>query len=103
MVRLLVAALLAYLAVDLSSPVIPGAFEFDPARSAEGVRGARLLPNPPAIAPAADPPRTPAPRVATTPRPGQRVRPAPAVGPRRPLERAHLPPSPAPAAPGDDH
>ena len=40
--RLVVAALVVYVALDLSLPEMPGAFEFDPAESVDGIQAGRV-------------------------------------------------------------
>lgn len=104
--RFLVGLLLAYVALDLGSPVIPGAFSFDPDDCVDGFRGDRTRATGLEATPLA----------ARTPQRGDDVRPSPraerprmpaVAGSRRmaPLPRADLagaPPSSRPPSP-DDH
>jgi hypothetical protein len=49
----LLAALVAYVVLDLCSPLVPGAFSFDPAESVDAVGAFRARPGAPRIVPAA--------------------------------------------------
>ncbi len=97
----LIGLLLLYVAMDFANPMMPGAFEFEPAESVEALRGERNrviaptdLPAPNPLVVSELPPRPREEGVVRNPFPAELF---------IPVKRAHLLAAGDSASPGDDH